>query len=430
MKSDFDDIILGIDSKVILRDGSEVRSINFDNAATTPTFKEVIDNIIKYSDYYGSIGRGTGHKSEITTRLYLESRNYILNYFNVPNKDDYTVVYVSNTTDGINKLAKILVKSKDDIIISTRMEHHSNDLPWREACMVDYIEVDKNGRLQLCELEEKLIKYKGKVKYVTMTGASNVTGYVNDIHKAAEIIHRYNAKIIVDGAQLVPHMKVNMSGNTSEQKIDFLVFSSYKLYAPFGSGAIIGTKEDFDSNIPCSEGGGTVNFVMDNEVEYLLSPERDEAGTPNFFGVLGMISALEVLDRIGFSNIHKNELELKKRMIEGLSKIPKINQYGDWDVNNIYDSVGIIVFNIGTLYHQLAAEILAKDYGIAIRQGWFCAHPYCRRLMHISEKAAGAFIKNPNERMPGMLRISFGIYNTKEEVDYFLEAVDNISKKM
>ena len=430
MKSDFDDIILGIDSKVTLRDGSEIRTINFDNAATTPVFKEVVDNIIKYSDYYGSIGRGTGHKSEITTRLYLESRNYILNYFNVRNKEDYTVVYVSNTTDGINKLAKILVNNKDDVIITTRMEHHSNDLPWREACKVDYIEVDEMGRLKLMELEDKLIKYKGKVKYVTMTGASNVTGYINDIHKAAEIVHRYNAKIIVDGAQLVPHMKVDMAGNTINEKIDFLVFSSHKLYAPFGAGAIIGPKKDFDSNIPCSEGGGTVNFVMDNEVEYLLSPERDEAGTPNFFGVLGMISALEILDRIGFSNIHKNELELKKQMIEGLKAIPKVKKYGDWNIKNINDSVGIVVFNVGTLYHQLVAEILSKDYGIAIRQGWFCSHPYCRRLMHITEKVAGAFIKNPNQKMPGMLRVSFGIYNTKEEVDYFLEAVNDIVRKI
>lgn len=430
MKNKFDDIILGIDSKVVLRDGREIRSVNFDNAATTPVFKEVIDNIIKYSDYYGSIGRGTGHKSEITTRLYLESRNYILNYFNVRNKEDYTVIYVSNTTDGINKLAKILVNNKDDIIISTRMEHHSNDLPWRELCTVDYVEVDELGRLKLIELEEKLIKYNGKVKYVTMTGASNVTGYINDIHKAAEIAHRYNAKIIVDGAQLIPHNKVNMAGNNEEEKIDFLVFSSHKLYAPFGAGAIIGPKKDFDTNIPCSEGGGTVNFVMDNDVEYLLSPERDEAGTPNFFGVLGMISALEVLDRIGFSNIHKNELSLKKRMIDGLKVIPKINKYGDWNDNNINDSVGIVVFNIGTLYHELAAEILSKDYGIAIRQGWFCAHPYCRRLMHITEKVASAFIKDPNQRMPGMLRVSFGIYNTEEEVDYFLEAVNNISRKI
>lgn len=430
MENNYDEIIVGLDSKVILRDGSKVRSINFDNAATTPPFREVMGNIIKYSDYYGSIGRGTGHKSEITTRLYSESREYILNYFNVRNKNEYTVIYVSNTTDGMNKLAKVLLKDKNSVIISTRMEHHSNDLPWRENAFIDYIEVDECGRLILSQLEDLLIKYKGRVKYVTLTGASNVTGYVNNIHKAAKIIHKYNARIIVDGAQLVPHFKVNMAGNSEEEKIDFLVFSGHKLYAPFGAGVIIGPKCEFDNTLPCMEGGGTVEFVMDNDSKYLLSPERDEAGTPNFFGVLAITSALEILDRIGYSNIHDNEIELKKRLIKGLQVIPHIKKYGDWDINNVNDSVGIVVFNIGTLYHEGVSEILSKDYGIAIRQGWFCAHPYCRRLMHMSEKVASAFLMDPNQRMPGMLRVSFGIYNTCQEVDYFLEVVDKICKNI
>lgn len=423
---DYKNEIVGIDKKVKISNGDYVKTINFDNAATTPALKCVIENIIKYSDIYGSIGRGVGYKAEMTTKIYNESRDYLLNYFNVFDKDAYTVIYVNNTTDGINKLAKILVKDKNDIVISTRMEHHSNDLPWRRNCKVDYIELDNLGRLKVSELEKKLIFHNGQVEYVTVTGASNVTGYLNDIQKIARIVHKYNAKLIVDGAQLIPHFKVDMSGNSKEEKIDFLVFSAHKLYAPFGAGAIIGPKEIFDAKIPFNEGGGTVNLVTDNQVKYLSSPEKDEAGTPNFFGVIAMITALKKLEGIGLQNIRENEVMLKKQLIEGLKSINGIINYGD--INNLQDSLGIAVFNIKDIHHEDAARTLSLDYGISVRQGWFCAHPYCIRLLNLNEKELYKIIDDTG-RMPGMIRASLGIYNDKKEVDYFLEAIEKISSK-
>lgn len=421
---DFNNLLMGIDSKVKLLNGESVRNINFDNAATTPPFKEVMDTIINLTEYYGSIGRGAGHKSEISTRMYNDSRNRIMDFFNIKDKDKYTVVYVNNTTDGMNKLSKIFSSNPNDIVILTRMEHHSNDLPWRKSCNVRYIEVDETGRLKLDELEGLLVKYNGRVKCVAITGASNVTGYINDIHKIAKIAHKYNAKIVVDGAQLVPHLKINMTGNSKEESIDFLVFSGHKLYAPFGAGAIIGLKESFEKGVAVNEGGGTVEIVLDNKIEYLNPPEKDEAGTPNFFGVIAMAKALECLDKIGFDYIHKKENYLRDRLINGLKCIPGVINYGD--INYIWDRLGIAVFNVEFLYHQKVAEILAKEYGISVRQGWFCAHPYCRRLMHLSEKDASLFMKDSTIGMPGMVRVSFGIYNTEKEVDYFLNALDNI----
>ena len=409
-------------------DKGKVRSVNFDNAATTPPFKAVLETIAGLSNYYASIGRGAGQKAEITTRIYSESRDYLLDFFNIKNKEKYTVVYACNTTDGINKLSRILIKDKNDVVISTRMEHHSNDLPWRRRCTVDYIEVDKLGRLLIDDLENKLISYNGRVKYVTVVGASNVTGYVNDIHKIAKITHKYNAKIIVDGAQLVPHFKVDMSGQCNEEEIDFLVFSAHKLYAPFGSGAIIGLKEEFENSYPDNEGGGTVAYVWDNSLEYLEPPEKDEGGTPNYFGVVAMITALEELNRIGYKSINDNELILKERLVSGLKTIPNIIMYGD--NNSFVDSLGIVVFNIDGVYHQKVAEILAKNYGISVRQGWFCAHPYCRRIMGLNEGTASAFIYDKKASMPGMIRVSFGIYNDQNEVDYFLEAIEKIQQKI
>lgn len=423
---DFNNLLVGIDSKVTILKDKKIRAVNFDNAATTPPFRCALNMIETFSRYYGSIGRGAGQKAEISTKIYNETRNFLLDYFNVKDKEKYTVIYINNTTDGMNKLAGILINSKDDVVITTRMEHHSNDLPWRKACRVDYIEVDENGRLKIDEIEEKLIFYKGKVKYLTVTGASNVTGYINDIYKIAEIVHKYNCKIIVDGAQLVPHKQVSMSGENENQNIDFLVFSAHKFYAPFGSGAIIGLKEEFEKNKPFYEGGGTVNYVMDYGVEYLLPPEKNEAGTPNYFGIVAMNAALDQLQKIGLQKIESKECTLKEKMITGLKSIPRIKIYGDTDKYD--DSLGIIVFNIGSLSYQIVAEELAKKYGISVRQGWFCAHPYCRRIMHMSEKTSSAFMHDCNVRMPGMIRVSFGMYNDFNEVDYFLNAIEDIEK--
>jgi len=423
--NNFHELLIGIDSKVDILEGRKFRAINFDNAATTPPFKSVVENIINLCEFYGSIGRGMGQKAEITTGVYNQTRNYLLEFFNIKEKDKYIVVYVNNTTDGINKLSRTLIHRKDEVVITTRMEHHSNDLPWRRRCRMDYVEVDYLGRLKIDELEKKLIHHRGKVKYVTLTGASNVVGYVNDIHKIAKIVHKYQAKIIIDGAQLVPHVKVDMQGENEEESIDFLVFSGHKLYAPFGGGVIIGLREDFDKNLPDNEGGGTVNFVMDKKVDYLLSPERAEGGTPNFFGAVSIARALKQLDEIGFDNMHNNEFKLRDRLLDGLKVIPKVINYGD--ITNIKDRLGIAVFNIDSLYNQDVAEILAKKYGISVRQGWFCAHPYCKRLMDISQKSISMCLQN--KKMPGMVRVSFGIYNEEWEVDYFLNALENIVQK-
>lgn len=425
--SDIRNSLMGIDAKVQLSNGEYVKAINLDNAATTPAFKSVIDYIVKLSCYYGSIGRGAGHKAEITTRIYNKSKEELLDFFNIDNKDDYSVIYVGNTTDGINRLARTLLKDKKDIVLATRMEHHSNDLPWRRHGTVDYVEVDELGRIKIKELEEKLNNYNGQVKYVTVTGASNVTGYINDISNIAKIVHKYGAKIVVDGAQLIPHIKVNFSKKNKEEVIDFLVFSGHKLYAPFGAGVIIGKKEYFENSLPDNEGGGIVDYVLDWEVGYLSPPEKFEAGTPNFFGAVAINKALEELDNIGFDNIISHERKLRNKLIGGLSSIPRVINYGD--IYNISDRLGIAVFNVAGIYHQGVAEVLAQNYGISIRQGWFCAHPYCRRLMHMTEEVASNFAHDCNVRMPGMIRASLGIYNTEEEINKFLNAIENIANR-
>ena len=195
--------VVGVNEPVELSDGTTRPLINFDNAATTPVLKPVQQAVDKEFEMYGSIGRGFSQKSNHSTELYNSVRDKVLNF--VGADDNYTCFYVNNTTDGLNKLASALVESEDDIVLSTRIEHHANDLSWRERCKTIYAEVDENGRVIYDDIE-KMLK-ENDVKYVAITAASNVTGYVTDVHRVAKLAHQYGAKIIVDGAQIVAHRK-------------------------------------------------------------------------------------------------------------------------------------------------------------------------------------------------------------------------------
>ena len=417
----FRHLFIGLDKKVSLTNNTKIIPINFDNAATTPVFKSVLSEITKACELYGAIGRGLGQKSEYSTKIYAESRNYILDFFNA-SKEKYTVIFVNNTTEGINRLSNILIEDKTDIIITTRMEHHSNDLPWRGKCNLKYIEVDENGRLNLNELESLLEENKGLVKYVSITAASNVTGYVNNLSYLSKLVHKYNAKLIIDGAQIVAHKKIDFS----ETLIDYFVFSAHKMYAPFGSGAIIGLKEDFEKLSSDLKGGGTVEYVFDNSEVLLPPPEKDEAGSPNFFGAIALVQSMKELESIGYGIIEKNEKILLNYTIKGLSSIKDVILYGD----NFYleDRLGIVIFNINNMYHGECAKLLADLRAIAVRQGAFCAHPYVKRLLNLDNEEYEKYLTGRSCKIPGMVRASFGAYNSIKEVDIFLNTIELICK--
>ena len=423
-KDDLRKLFVGLDKKVNVEGKGSNIPINFDNAATTPPFKRVMKKILETSEYYGSIERGDGQKSLYCSDLYEESRNYLLKYFNAP-EDIYTAIFVANTTDGLNMLSNILINSKDDIVITTRMEHHSNDLPWRGKCNLKYVEVREDGRININDIEELVDKYRERIKYITITGASNVTGYINDIKRIAKLIHKYGGKIIVDGAQLVPHKKVSMCQEDSSENIDFLVFSGHKIYAPFGSGAIIGLKESFNMNPPDSKGGGTVDLVLDDREIWLNTPEKNEAGTPNLFGAVAIMEAMKEVERIGFDTIEKNEKELLKYIIDGLKDLSRVRLYADNE--NINDRLGILVFTIDGMSYEEVGEKLSEVRGIGVRQGGFCSHPYTRRVLGIADNELQNYISKNG--VPGLVRVSLGIYNTKKEANIFLETIEYLCRR-
>ena len=417
-------LFVGLDKKVNVDGKGRIVPINFDNAATTPPFKRVVKRVLETTEYYGSIARGDGQKSQYCSDLYEECRRYILKYFNAP-EEIYTAIFVGNTTDGLNKLSNILINNKEDIVITTRMEHHSNDLPWRNKCDLKYVEVNEDGRININEIEELIERYKEKVKYITITGASNVTGYINDIRKISGLIHKYGGKIIVDGAQLVPHKKIYMYKKDSLENIDFLVFSGHKIYAPFGSGAIIGLRKDFNNNLPDTKGGGTVEYVIDNNQLWLNTPEKNEAGTPNLFGAVAIMEAMKEIENIGFERIEKNEKELLQYLINGLKELNRVKLYADNDC--IDDRLGILVFTIDGMKYYEVGEKLSEIKAIGVRQGGFCSHPYTRRVLGIPNNQLQEYI-NKNG-IPGLVRVSLGIYNSKKEANIFLETVELLCRR-
>ncbi|MFZ5944934.1 MAG: aminotransferase class V-fold PLP-dependent enzyme [Bacillota bacterium] len=419
-------LVVGADTKIPIQGGKEVKAINFDNAASTPPFRSVLNAVVNYAPWYSSIHRGKGYKSHLSSDFYDHSREIVAEFVGA-SLDEKSVIYVKNTTEAINKLSyRLFDDMKNAVVLSTVMEHHSNDLPWRNKYKLDYIDIDSAGRLSLDDLEYKLKKYKGKVKLVAVTGASNVTGYINDIYTIAVLAHQYGAKILVDGAQLVPHSLLKVGTADSLEHIDYLTFSAHKMYAPFGIGVLIGPKETFSKGEPEYMGGGTIKMVTHDYISWADAPERDEAGTPNVLGVAALVEGINVLKKIGMENIERYERSLSEYALRKLKKIKDLHIYGS--TVNCKDRVSLLTFNIKDLEHALVAEILSQQAGIAVRNGCFCANPYVQRLLEVSQEDIAKYMQNPSLPHPGMVRISFGLYNTYDEIDKLSEILAAIAE--
>ncbi len=422
-KTNYRELIVGADAKIPLSNGQLVTSINFDNAATTPPFSSVLQSVVSFAPWYSSIHRGTGYKSQYSSEIYEKSRDAIRDFVKADSSN--MVVFVKNTSEAINKLSyRLYHKNKHSVILSTHMEHHSNDLPWRNKYDVDYISVDENGRLSMHDLEKKLRKYRRKVALVTITGASNVTGYKNPIHDIAELVHKFDAKVMVDAAQLIGHSCVDMKPDSSNQHIDYLAFSAHKMYAPFGAGVLIGPETDFKKGEPEYRGGGTIDIVTHDLIKWATPPHKDEAGTPNIMGVVALCEAVNTLKSIGMENLEVYESSLAEYALARLTEIPGIELYCDNDMNA---KVGIIPFNITDLPHQIVAAALSAESGIAVRSGCFCAQPYVQKLLKTPRNEIRRHIKDPSLPRSGMVRLSFGVYNNYDEIDILVHKLYEIS---
>ena len=422
--------IVGVNAQVPLIDGSHRTYVNFDNAASTPALRPVYDKVNEFMTWYSSVARGAGFKSQIATEANELARDLVAGFVGA-DLDTNTVVFTKNTTEAINKLAHRFPLEPDDIVLCSLMEHHSNDLPWRQRARVYHIAVHDDGSLDEEHFDRLLREHEGRVKLVAINGAQNVTGYLNPIHRLAKKAHTVGARIVVDAAQMAPHRSIDMRPDDDPCHLDFVALSAHKMYAPYGTGALIGPASVFQCGIPDMVGGGTVDLVTAEHVLWAGPPGRDEAGSPNVVGAVALAQAILSLQEIGMEAVARHEAELTSHALHHLGQISGVKVYGSADPERVAERLGTIPFNVRGVDHYRVAAVLSHEAGIGVRNGFFCAHPYLLRLMGISGKEA---LQNHQERLagkhigrPGLVRVSFGCYNTVDEVDRFAEALARIA---
>ena len=425
------DRILGLDRRVPLLDGSLVPYVNLDNGASTPPLREVVEAVARFLPYYSSVHRGTGFKSRLSTVAY-DQAHEIIGRFVGADLSTNTVIFGKNATEAINKLSYRLPLSEDSVVVTTQLEHHSNDLPWRGRARVVHVRATPEGRLDEDDFDRKLEEHAGQVALVAVTGASNVTGFLQPIHRLARKAHAAGARILVDAAQLAPHRRVDVKPDDDPEHLDFVALSAHKMYAPFGTGALLGPREVFLQSGPEYTGGGTVDVVTLDEVYWAGLPDRDESGSPNVVGAVAMAVAAQALMDVGMDNIAAHEQDLIVYTLERLGAIPGIKIYGETDPARADERVGVIPFNLEGVSHFLVAAVLGYEGGIGVRSGCFCAHPYVVHLLGLSADEAVTWrtqlLGGDKSSMPGMVRASFGCYNSTADIDRLAEMLERIAR--
>jgi cysteine desulfurase / selenocysteine lyase len=423
--------IMGIDTQVPLLDGSRVPYVFLDNGASTPTFRHAFEIMGEFMPFYSGVHRGTGFKSILATQVFDEAHE-IAGDFVGADLADNTVIFVKNTTEAVNKLANRCDWREGDVVITTMMEHHSDDLPWRRHARVVHVGVDDKGYLDMDELRATFERHRGHVRFLAATGASNITGIINPVHEMAALAHAHGAKMFVDAAQLAPHRAIDILSDDDPGHIDFIAYSAHKMYAPFGIGVLIGSKEYFSNGEPDMVGGGVVDVVETDFVAWSAPPAREEAGSPNVPGAVGLAAAIHMLRRVGMDRIAEHEHALVRHAIGRMKEVPGMRIYGPVEEHEIEDKVGVISFDIDGIPHAKVAAILSAEGGIGVRNGCFCAHPYVKRLLKYDEATARAvteeILSGDRTNLPGMVRASFGCYNNFDDVDRLVDMLHRISR--
>ena len=374
--------------------------VYLDNAATSQKPYQVINAITEYYGSYNSnIHRGVHHLSQLATEAYDNSRKIVSHFLNAENPNE--IVFVKGATDAINLVANAYVKNnlqKGDEILITLMEHHSNIVPWQMICeekgaVLKAIPVNDKGELMVEELD-KLLSYKTKM--VAVTHVSNMLGTINDIKLIIEKAHSVGAKVLIDGCQSVQHIKVDVKN----LDCDFYCFSGHKIYAPTGIGVLYGKEKLLNEMQPYQGGGGMIQSVSIEKTTYACLPHKFEAGTPNIEGAIMLGKAIEYMNGIGLENIHSYEDELLKYATEKIKEIEGVKIIG-----NARHKTGVLSFIVDNLHPYDIGTLLDK-MGVAVRTGHHCTQP----LMDFY-------------KIKGTVRASFAFYNTKEEIDIFIDAL-------
>lgn len=379
--------------------------IYLDNGATTQKPKCVVDAIVdEYYSVNANVHRGVHFLSQQATNLHEASRETVRKFINARSISE--IIFTRGTTESINLVASsftdAFMKEGDEVIVSV-MEHHSNIVSWqiqalRKGIVLKVIPMNDRGELLIDEYEKL---FTPRTKLVSVAHVSNVLGTINPVKQIASIAHAHNVPVLIDGAQGIPHMKVDVQ----DIDADFYVFSAHKIYGPTGIGVLYGKEELLDKMPPYQGGGEMIKNVSFEGTTFNELPFKFEAGTPDYVGSTAMAKALDYVSAIGIDNIAAHEHELTVYAMQRMKEIPGIRIFGEAEHKG-----GVISFLVGDIHHFDMGTLLDR-LGIAVRTGHHCAEPLMRRL-----------------GIEGTVRASFGMYNTKEEVDALVAGIERVSK--
>lgn len=359
-----------------------------------------------YREYRANVGRGVYSWSMEATEEYERARKEVAKFINA--KEVCEIIFTKNTTEGINLVANGLKWKSGDKIVTTIVEHHSNFLPWlrmskRLGLELEIVKSDVTGRFEINDFEKAIDE---RTRLVAVSHVSNVLGTILPVKEIAEIAHEHGAKILIDGAQSVPHMPVDVS----RIGCDFLAFSGHKMLAPTGIGVLYVRSDSLDDLEPLTVGGGSVDHVSVSDFNLTKPPDRFESGTPPIAQAIGLGEAVRYLRRLGIENIVIHERKLTRKILSGLSDVEDIEIYGPFSHE---ERVGIVAFNVRDINPNRVAEILDEKGRIMVRSGHHCAMP-----LHVE------LLKRPQ----GSVRASVYIYNISEEIDKLVEIVGEIDR--
>jgi len=379
--------------------------VYLDNSATTHKPKQVIDSIYEfYTRYNGNIHRSVHYLSEQASNAYESVREKVKDFIKA--KKSTEIVFTSGTTESINLIAdsfgRKFINEGDEIII-TEMEHHSNIVPWQMLCekkgvKLKIIPFDKDGILMINKLEDLITD---KTRLISLTYVSNVLGTINPVKDVIKIAHKKDIPVLIDGAQAIQHIPIDVQ----DLDCDFFVFSGHKIYAETGVGVLYAKEKWLEALPPYKYGGGMISKVSFNKTTFADIPFKFEAGTGNISGVISLGKAIEYLDNIGFEEIGKHESNLMKYALIQLNSLGGITIYG-----NASNRCSIISFNLEKIHHY-DAEIVLDKFGIAVGSGKHCAEPVMKHF-----------------GINGSIRISFAIYNTKEDIDMLIKGLTKVKE--
>jgi len=377
--------------------------VYLDNAATSQKPRQVIDALVHYYEHYNAaIHRGLHTLAEEATAAYEASRVKAGRFINAGNPEQ-EIIFTRNTTESLNLVANAwgrkFLRPRDEIVL-TAMEHHSNLVPWQLIALATgaklrLIEIDGDGRLVW---DDVLAKIGERTKVVAITQMSNVLGTINPVREIADLAHRAGAIVVVDGAQSVPHMPVDVQA----LDCDFLAFSSHKMLGPTGVGVLYGKRELLEAMDPFLGGGSMIKRVMDEESTYADLPQKYEAGVPNIADVIAFGAAIDYLEALGMDAVRAHEMALTQYAIDALSSLDGIRLFGPRDAR---DKGGAVTFNYRDLHPHDVSQVL-DQHGVAIRAGHHCAQPLMRRLDTVATARASLYL-----------------YNREDEIDALVEAI-------